>query len=564
MRVCTFLIRINFKKSEFHAVHKVLKVERHWVRKLVCWFYQKKTKADRNAGGRTMEKVVGIDLGTTNSAIAAVDSFTGKGECIQNKDGSNLTASAVCFQNREELMIGNTAYECKIIYPETTATLVKRLIGVEKTAITVDGRAYSPQQISALVLKSMKEDAETELGQTIHKAVITVPAYFDRNRRQATIEAGMEAGFEVLDLLDEPVAALYNADTIRSYAGKTVLIYDLGGGTLDIVCAKITETSIDEIVISGDNHLGGSDWDNTFISYIKSTNLKGVSLDASAEQELANKAEMAKKELSRKNETSFTVMTSSGREEIRVTREEFEHCTATLLNRAMNVLKETKETLEEKGVFKLDQIILCGGSTRMPQIEQGIAAVYPGVDIFAKDRDQAVAKGAAIYAEALMKEKQPSVSRSEKFKPAKKLNRVTSRSYGIAAFTGEDEKKVCNMLFQNEGLPAEKKDVFYTKYDKQKQVGLEVFESIDDQRYKDIGDASLLGKCYLNINGDLPKHSPIIVNIRMEENGVLYIHGYEESGKTEVTAHMQTQALLSSEDIIAEKKQVDDIYVNIV
>lgn len=511
-----------------------------------------------------MEKVVGIDIGTTNCAIAAEDSFTGKGECIPNKEGSNLTASAVCFQNRGELIIGNTAYECKIIYPETTVTLVKRLIGVEKIAITVDGKAYSPQQIDALILKSLKEDAETELGQTIHKAVITVPAYFDSNRRQATMEAGMEAGFEVLDLLDEPVAALYNADTIRSYAGKTVLIYDLGGGTLDIVCAKITETSIDEIVISGDNHLGGSDWDKAFISHIKSTKLKGVSLDASAEQELANKAEMAKKELSKKNETVFTVMTSSGRKEICVTREEFEHCTEALLNRAMNVLKETKETLEEKGVFKLDQIILCGGSTRMPQIEQGIASIYPGVDIFAKDRDQAVAKGAAIYAEALMKEKQPSVSRSEKMKPVKKLNRVTSRSYGIAAFTGEDEKKVCNMLFQNEELPTEKEDVFYTRYDHQTQAALEVFESIDAQKYKEIGEASLLGKCCLHINGNLPKHSPIIVNLRLEENGVLHVHGYEKSGKTEVTAHMQTKALLSGDDLIVEKQQVDDIYLKVV
>lgn len=510
-----------------------------------------------------MEKIIGIDLGTTNSAVAYVDPFSGKGECVQNKDGYNLTASAVCFQSKEKIMIGNTAADCKIIYPDKTVTLVKRMMGVKKTAISVDGTDYSPQQISALILKSLKEDAENELEQKVNKVVITVPAYFDSNSREATIEAGREAGFEVLDLLDEPVAALYNMDSIKNHAGKTVLIFDLGGGTLDLVCARITETSIDEIVISGDNHCGGSDWDNALIEYVKGTYLKGAKLDAAAEQELANKAELAKKELSKKSETFFTVMTDTGRKEVEISRKEFENCTSKWLDRAMDVLKKMKRTLQEKGIDRLDQIILCGGATRMPQIEQGIAEIFPDVHIFGKDRDQAVAKGAAIYAEALMKEKQPAVNRCSNIPAGKELTRVTSRSYGIVVWPDDDERKVYNMICQNTPLPAEKEEVFCTLHDNQKRACIEVCASADNHRYENISAASRVGKCFLNINGSLPKHSPIIISMRLDETGILHIRGREESGNTEVSAEMKTQALISEEGLVVEKKQVDDIYKNL-
>lgn len=507
-----------------------------------------------------MEKVIGIDLGTTNSLVAMVDEFTGKGECFPNSEGINLTASAVCFTNKEEPMIGNTAKDCAILYPEETATLFKRLMGVEKTAITVDGISYSPQQLSALILKSLKQDAETECEETVDKAVITVPAYFDNNRRQATMEAGEMAGLEVLDLLDEPVAVMYHVDAIRNYAGKTVLIFDLGGGTLDLVAVKVTEESIDEIAISGDLYCGGSDWDKEFVAYIKETYLKGVSLDAEAEQELVNKAEAAKKELSRKEETSFTVLTGSGRKEIQVTRSEFEACTAQWFHRAMKVLEEMKETLEGKGVYHLDQIILCGGATRMPQIQRGIKEIFPDCELLAKDVDQAVAKGAAIYAKALMTEKQPEIIRSHMEKTVKKLNRVTGRSYGIAVIIDESERKVCNMVYQNTELPVSEEETFYTRYDNQHQVLLEVFESTSSGRYEEIPNAAKLGECLLEIAGDLPKHSPIQVRLHLQENGTLILKGYETSGNTQVKAELQTKALLSPHDLVVEKAQVDDVY----
>lgn len=519
-----------------------------------------------------MDKVIGIDLGTTNSAVAIVDPFTGKGECIMNKEGSTLTASAVCFKDRDELMIGNMARDCKVIYPET-ATLFKRIIGVEKTAITVHGVDYSPQAVSALVLKSLKADAEEEVGETIHKAVITVPAYFDSNRRKATIEAGALAGFDEVQLLDEPVAAVYAADTIKNYAGKTVLVFDLGGGTLDLACCRITEDTINEVVINGDIHLGGSDWSEAFVSYIKSSKvLQGEILDIESEQELVNKAEQAKIALSRKEETSFTVMTGNGRKEIAVTRDEFESCTVHLLAKAMNILDETKKNLEGKGVSQIDQIIFCGGATRMPQIISGIKKIYPNVSIYEKDVDQAVAKGAAIYA-SLLNEKQMEIQKDQlsgtiersdgSELKVKCLKCVTSRSYGILAYVGESEEKISNMILQNKELPTAKVKTYYTKYNNQKEVALRVYESTLPDSHVDKEKGTLLGKCYLEIKGSLPMDSPITVEMNLDENGTLFIRGSEESGKTEVSTRLETNALLSQDELVKERSQVEDVFVKV-
>lgn len=512
-----------------------------------------------------MGRIVGIDLGTTNSLVTYVDKFSGKGECIPNKEGSNLTASAICFVNKEEPIIGNIAKECQVLYPEKTAVLFKRMMGTKKTGISVDGQEYSPQQLSALILKSLKDDAEEELKEDVDKVVITVPAYFDSNQRQATIEAGKMAGFkEIIDLLDEPVAALYNADGIKNYAGKTVLIFDLGGGTLDLVVAKITEDSIEELAILGDTNCGGSDWDKAFVSYIKEMYLKNNHLSIEGEQELLCKTEMAKIALSLKKETSFTVMTEEGRKEIIVSLEEFESCTEQLLAKAMTLLSEMKDIMGEKGITKLDQIVLCGGATRMLQIKKGIEKLFPGAEIYAKDVDQAVAKGAAIYAEALMREKQPRILRERAAVPVKHLNRVTSHSYGIVVFIGDNDKKISNMVYRNTELPVMKEEVFYTRYENQHEVDLEVYESVCSEKHEEVRRGTHVGTATLKIPANLPKGSPIIVRISLEDNGTLHLHGKEESGNTEVTASMKTMALLSENELLEEKAIVDELYEKVV
>lgn len=306
-------------------------------------------------------KIVGIDLGTTNTVLAYFDGILKKGVCCTNSDGSPLTASAVTFFSEDNVLVGNGAKDSAVAYPDITATLFKRKMGIETNGITVKGVTYSPQQLSALVLKSVTNDAEEELGEKITDAVITVPAYFGTNRRRATMEAGMLAGLNVRGILDEPVAAIYNADSIGKLEGKNCLVVDLGGGTLDIVVAHVTGESINELFIDGDLNLGGSDWDAAFREYIRKEYLAGKQLEVEDEQELLIKTEMAKKRLSDKMETKFSVSTCEGRFEISLTRNEFEKCTAGLLDRVRLVLDRVRQMMSKKTDNReIDLIILAG------------------------------------------------------------------------------------------------------------------------------------------------------------------------------------------------------------
>lgn len=497
--------------------------------------------------GRFESKIVGIDLGTTNTLLAYYDGLLKKGICCPNGDGSRLTASAVCFFSQKDVVVGSMARDCALVYPDITATRFKRLMGVEEEAITVEGETYSPQQLSALVLKSVMNDAEAELGEAITEAVITVPAYFGSNRRRATIEAGRIAGLKVKDLLDEPVAAIYNADSIKNLEGKLCLVCDLGGQTLDIVVAYVKKASIDELLIAGDLHCGGSEWDQKFIEYLKKTYLKDRILDEEDEQELALKAEMAKKLLSEKTQTRFSVGTDTGRVEITVTRQEFEDCTFVLSERVKEVLSQVQESMQERGLPHPDQIILAGGATRMPQIQQVLRSFFPGAEIIAKDVDQAVAQGAAIYARMLQDEEQPSIRRCFENPEIKKLNRVTGRSYGIAAFAGK-ERKVSNMILRNAALPQETEKIYYTKYENQRSVSIHVYENIQDRSHIGLSEAAHIGMCQLQIKGDLPIGSPITIILSLDEKGTLHVKGREESGLTEAETYMDTQALWGQGD----------------
>lgn len=523
-----------------------------------------------------MKRVIGIDLGTTNSVVAYKDKFTGKGECIANRDGSYLTASAVCFLKENEIIIGNNARDCVVLYPQRTIMMFKRLMGICKEAITIDGKTYSPQQLSAMILRRLKEDTEDELGDETEQVVITVPAYFNANQRRATMEAAYEAGFTEVELLDEPVAALYAADSINDYAGKRVMVFNLGGGTLDEVVAEITEDSINELVINGDANCGGADWLSEFVRYIKETYLAGCDLDVEAEQELLNKTELAKIALSKKPEVTFSVVTDKGRREITVTLKEFEKCTEKLLDRVIKVLKETKEILDSKDIGNIDQIILCGGATRMLQVERAIREIYPGVEIYSKDRDQAVAKGAAVYADSLMNNKncgKRNVCRVEDPKNAtmnnmsKKLKRITSRSYGIIALVEDgvcQEKKISNMVMVNTALPVTVEKNFKTRYDDQQEVLLKVMENTSSDINVDLDAGEVVGECSLKINGNVPKGTAIAVAMYLNEDGTLVIRGSEATGNTEITASMETKALLDPDELAAESIDVETAYKNVI
>lgn len=503
-------------------------------------------------------KIVGIDLGTTNTLLAYFDGILKKGVCCTNSDGSPLTASAVTFFSEDNVLVGNGAKDSAVAYPDITATLFKRKMGIETDGITVNGITYSPQQLSALVLKSVTNDAEEELGEKITDAVITVPAYFGTNRRRATMEAGMLAGLNVRGILDEPVAAIYNADSIGKLEGKNCLVVDLGGGTLDIVVAHVTEESINELFIDGDLNLGGSDWDAAFREYIRKEYLAGKQLEIDEEQELIIKTEMAKKRLSDKTETKFSISTREGRFEISLTRNEFEKCTAGLLDRVRLVLERVRQMMSKKTDNReIDLIILAGGATRMPQIRVLLDELFPGKNVSAKDVDCAVAKGAAVYARMLQAEEQPAIVKMFDNPETKKLKRIVGRSYGISAYiAGTEEEKVWNMIYKNSGLPDEGGHVFQTRYANQKTVLLEIYENNENAYKAEVEDSTLIGKLVLEINGDLPVGTPIYTSLNLDENGMLHAKGYEKTGNTEIETYIQTNALLEEGDLIAEQEQI--------
>ena len=373
-------------------------------------------------------------------------------------------------------------------------------------------------------MKSVTNDAEEELGEKITDAVITVPAYFGTNRRRATMEAGMLAGLNVRGILDEPVAAIYNADSIGKLEGKNCLVVDLGGGTLDIVVAHVTGESINELFIDGDLNLGGSDWDAAFREYIRKEYLAGKQLEVEDEQELLIKTEMAKKRLSDKMETKFSVSTCEGRFEISLTRNEFEKCTAGLLDRVRLVLDRVRQMMSKKTDNReIDLIILAGGATRMPQIRALLDELFPGKNVSAKDVDCAVAKGAAVYARMLQTEEQPAVVKMFDNPGTKNLKRIAGRSYGISAYiAGTEEEKVWNMIYKNSGLPDEGEHVFQTRYANQRTVLLEIYENNENAYKTEVEDSTLIGKFVLEITGYLPVWPPMYTSLKLDENGMLH------------------------------------------
>ena len=491
---------------------------------------------------RFTSKIVGIDLGTTNTLISYYDEIGKRGECCVNQEGTNLIPSAVYFESSTSYTVGTIARESAVIYPEKTAIKFKRKMGISKEAINVDGKVFSPQQVSSLVLKEAIESAVNELEVNVKSAVITVPAYFSSDSRKATIEAGKMAGLDVKDILDEPVAAVYHCDSMNNLKGKTVLVVDLGGGTFDVVAVTVSDTEIDEIAINGNISLGGSDWDLAFVRHIKENYLKRKTLEPDDEQDLLLNAEKAKIALSRKEKTRINVSTRQGRTAIELTRTEFEECTKTLLDKTRRVLQDLMKDVNRQGINSFDKIIMVGGATRMPQVEKMLGVIFPETEIIAVDQDEAVAKGAAVYAKLLsLKSKGKRYSVKKSFKP-KLLNRISPRSYGIVALQGNERKrKVCNMIYRSEKLPLNRQRTFYTSCMNQKFVNLRVYETISNEKFLDIDPDAFLGNCIMKIPIDIPEGSEIQVTFTLNENGTLSIEGKEPKSGCRVKATMESK-----------------------
>lgn len=512
-----------------------------------------------------MSKMGAFDLGTTNTLYGTYDETGNMVVFSTNSVGSHLTPSVVMIRAKDDVMVGEIPYECAPIYPESTVQHVKRMMGLEKVALSCQGEDYSPQQISAFILTSVKKDAERQSGEEIKEAVITVPAYFRENQRRATIEAGELAGIKVADILHEPSAAIYGVAAKRNLDGEIVLVFDLGGGTLDLLVAEVQKNEINELVIGGDNHLGGNDWNERNNQYIKDKFFAGKCIPVDVEQELIIKAEMAKKDLSEVEQTRFSVTMPDEKIEITETREEFDNCTVELLEKTRARIHDVKANYAkvQKNRGEISKVILAGGATRMPQITRLLAEEFPNVEVIAEDVDKIVTIGAAMYAYDLEKQKQAKIRscfRDEPNDTQKKLNRITSRSYGVAAYVN-NVRKICNVILQN--TPVTQDDVeeeFYTRRENQTEVDIDIYETTSDKTSVEMKEGTLIGQCKLQLRGNLPIGSPILIKMGLHENGTLHVRGFENSGKTEVETYIHTETLSNSaEEFALQKQQIEDM-----
>ncbi len=417
------------------------------------------------------EYVVGIDLGTTNSVIAWMKD-DGTVEVIPNAEGSRITPSVVAFGKNGEILVGEPAKRQIILNPERTIKSIKRKMGTDYK-VKIDDKEYTPQEISAFILKKLKKDAEAYLGGEIKKAVITCPAYFNDAQRQATKEAGIIAGFDVLRIINEPTAAAL-AYGLDKKGEQKVLVYDLGGGTFDVSILEIGDGVIQVVATSGNNHLGGDDFDQRLIDYMAEEFKKqhGIDLreDRQALQRLRDAAEKAKIELSTKLETEvslpFIAVTESGplHLEMRITRALFESLTKDLvemtrgpIERALNDAKLTPQDI--------DEIILVGGMTRVPMIQNFIKEIFGKEPNKSVNPDEAVAIGAAIQAAII------AGTEGAKDKDVVLVD-VTPLTLGIEVKGGLFEP----IIPRNTTIPVKKSKVFTTVEDYQTEVEIRVYQ----------------------------------------------------------------------------------------
>lgn len=499
---------------------------------------------------RRYNGAVGIDLGTTTTSLAVYDEIAQKAECLCNKDGTHSLPSVVCFQESGECVIGKIAKEEYLIFPDRTMINPKKLRGKQDKSFLIDGEIVYPEDAEQYILEDVRRAAESELDQEIKEAVVAVPIRFGDTERKTTVKIAEAAGIHVKALIEEPVAAICHYSSLDDLQGKLCMVFDLGGGTLDISVVYISDHQITVLAEVGEM-LGGSDFDEAIKAHIREKYLDGAVLEADEEAQLASSVENAKIRLSQRNSSRIVTMTSEGRKSISFSLEEMEECTGKLMDSICGKLDEVEQELEQadqqtlaelgmkNGVSAMDirDIFLVGGMTKMPQIKALLEDKerFPNARIHARNQEEAVACGAAAYAKMLEEDENVEISVVKAYCP-KKLVQISSHSYGVRVFNKESKiHRVANVIFKGSRLPVEAKKIVLTLNGSQKTIPLYIYESTSREETVETSDARLLGKCIMEIPEGLklPKDSEIKVTFHLTESGILSVEGSEPmSGKT--------------------------------
>ncbi|MGH3211091.1 MAG: Hsp70 family protein [Trebonia sp.] len=507
----------------------------------------------------------GIDLGTTQSCIAYIDD-TGSPVIIKSALGEDTTPSAVFFESRQNVVVGRAAREEALLTPDLVAQLVKRDMGTS-AAYTFNGERHTPETVSALILRELTRLAAEQTGKEVRDVVITVPAYFGIAERAATRRAGELAGLEVLDVLDEPVAAAVHYQATHGPAGepKHALVYDLGGGTFDTTVIRLEGDDVIAVCTDGDARLGGADWDQAIAGYL----LGQVAADhpelrpeqnPQFMQDLRISAERLKKELSSVRTRRHLMRLDGTTTVVELTRSGAEDLTAGLLERTVAVIDRAIAAARAKGVTRFDEVLLVGGMSRFPAVAR-VLRERLGVDTRLHEPELAVAKGAALFARARKARADGPSGSSATPAPeirrlaAAKVAAVVPRGFGVKAVDSRDpvaltdpvhaRQIIMHLLPANTPLPADTGPYpFATAVDNQRTLGIEVWEQAGPEEHEDPTENRKVGEGLLrNLPARLPAGTPFEITFFMSETGLLTVHAQEPRSGRAVRFDLQIAGL---------------------